>query len=446
MLSDPRTSSLEIDIRRARRLALLAAGLLRPDWTGLRPRGAGKGKAAREWAHDLVSHFGYLQLDTVSVAGMRSHPFVLWSRHPRLDPELGEELLKPGAPLFEYWGHEACWIPQDLYPLFQFRRDGFQRSEWWNRIQKAHPGTADEVLQRVREEGPIRSSDLEGQGEGGWWGHKPAKRVVVALWSSGHLAVRERKNFQRTFDLPERIIPDHLRRTSVTRGESLRELLAIALRGHGWARMGTLAQTWRLRNCRPELQTALEELREQGRVLECTLRTDARKRIPGWILSDYVPILDRLARLRPDPTQGRLLSPFDPVLWDRKRVALLFGFEQTLEIFKPRETREFGYFCLPVLAGEELIGRVDPKADRKAGTLRVLSEHLEPSGEHSVLRAAVTDLAEAQGLEARFPPPAGTGARKRAAVGGGTTERGKGHSTRTIRPAALPSADRRRKK
>ena len=395
--------SLEIDVRQARRLALLAAGLLRPEWSGLRARGGGKGKVAREWAHELVGHFGYLQLDTVSVAGMRSHPLVLFSRHPRLDPTLGEELLRPGAPLFEYWGHEASWLPLDLYPLFQFRRDGIRRSEWWNRIQKTFPGTADDVLRRVRDDGPIRSSDLDGEGEGGWWGHKPAKRVVVALWSSGDLVVRERKNFQRSFDLPERIIPQGLREKPATRAESLRELLAIALRGHGWATVGTLAQTWRLRNCRPELHRALEELREGGRVSECTLRTEAGKRVAGWILRDYTELLDTLTRLRPDPSRARLLSPFDPVLWDRKRVALLFGFEQTLEIFKPREQREYGYFCLPVLAGERFIGRIDPKADRKTGTLQILSEHLEESGERAIVRAAVTEFAAAQGLAPRFP-------------------------------------------
>lgn len=406
--------TLEIDVRQARRLALLSSGLLRPEWSGLRPRGAGRGRIARDWAHDLVGHFGYLQLDTVSVAGIRSHPLVLCSRHPRLDPQLGEDLLQPGAPLFEYWGHEASWLPLDLYPFFEFRRAKFRQSEWRRRIEKTFPRMAEEVLARVRDEGPIRSSDLDGEGEGGWWGHKPAKRIVVALWSSGDLAVRERRNFQRSFDLPERVIPEQVRERRADQAESLRELIAIALRGHGWATVGTLAQTWRLLNCRPAILTALNELGTEGRVRECSLRTETGKRVPGWILNDAVDQLDLLSRLRPDPSKGRLLSPFDPVLWDRKRVSQLFGFEQTLEIFKPKEQREYGYFCLPVLAGERLIGRLDPKADRKSGTLRVLSEHLEKDGDRSVLRAAVVDLARVLDLEPVFPRLP----RKRATVNG----------------------------
>ncbi|MEZ4649831.1 MAG: crosslink repair DNA glycosylase YcaQ family protein [Candidatus Eisenbacteria bacterium] len=424
---------LELDLIRARRIALLAAGLLRPEWIGLAPRGSGKGKAARESALNVIRHFGYLQLDTVSVAGMRSHPMVLFARHPRIEPSLGEELLRPGAPLFEYWGHEACWLPMELYPQFQFRRDEFRGEDWWKRIRKSSKKTIAEVLTRIREEGPIRSQDLEGKGGGGgWWDHKPAKRVVVALWFVGDLAIRERANFQRSFDLPERVVPREYLEHPAPWAESARELLAHALRGHGWATIGTLARTWRFLNCRPDLSRALSELEEQGRAVQCALRTDEGKRIQGWIDPIYLPFVDRLARQRPDPTQARLLSPFDPVLWDRSRVTLLFGFEQTLEIFKPAEQRQYGYFCLPALAGDRFIGRVDPKADRKEGVLRILSEHLEDGGSREAIRGAVTDFAAALALTPHFP-----GVRARSA---------KVHSTRRSRPVASEPPARRRKK
>ncbi|MCA9756047.1 MAG: YcaQ family DNA glycosylase [Candidatus Eisenbacteria bacterium] len=443
---------LELDTKRARRLALLAAGLLHPEWIGLEPKGSGKGRVARESALGFVRHFGYLQLDTVSVAGMRSHPMVLWSRHPKIDPALGEELLRPGTPLFEYWGHEACWLPMELYPYFQFRRDEFRDTKWWKDIQKRHRTTADEILARIRNDGPIRSQDLEGKGGGGWWEHKPAKRIVVALWFVGDLAIRERTNFQRTFDLPERVVPSELREKPAGWHDSARELIALALRGHGWATIGTLARTWRYLNCRPDLRRALEELEADGRAAPCDLLDTEGKRISGWIDPIYLPFIDRLARLRPNTSRARLLSPFDPVLWDRGRVATLFGFEQTLEIFKPAPQRKYGYFCLPVLAGDQLIGRVDPKADRKTGTLHALSEHLEPEGTRETLRSAFTDFAGAMGLAPRF-----TSARAKSKSGGRqspteakrTSAKGQtsaAHSTRKSRPvASAPPARRRRK-
>lgn len=368
-----------LDTRAARRLALAKSGLLVPQWTGL-PRTAGRSKVRqRAAAHAVIRRFGYLQLDTVSVAGARSHVLVLLSRLAGFSPDLGERLLVPGEPLFEYWGHQACWLPLELYPVFGFRRRGIARSEWWGRAMKGNRGLARDIKKRIRDEGPIRSADLDGTGSGGWWGHKPAKRVVVALWSSGELAVRERSGFQRTFDLPERVIPEVQRTTRVSRYEAFRTLMSLALDGHGWAATGTLATTWALRNVRPDIHRALEELQEAGEVTACSLHGDGRE-TPGWIRVRDLELAERLRGVRPGSRRGVLLSPFDPVLWDRQRVARLFGFDQVLEIFKPASARRYGYFCLPVLAGERLVARVDLKADRAGGRLRVVSRRFEPSG------------------------------------------------------------------
>ncbi len=388
------THSHCIDTRTARRLALANAGLLEPRWTQL-PRAAGRGaRRQRAAAHAIIRRFGYLQLDTVSIAGARSHGLVLLSRLRNLDPLLAEQLLQPGEPLFEYWGHEASWMPIDLYPLFEFRRQGLRRSKYWKRWMTGQSAFARDILQRVRDEGPIRSVDLDGKGEGGWWGHKPAKRVVVALWWSGDLAIRERANFQRTFDLPERVIPQSYRSTSVERHDAVRHLLRLALEGHGWATVGTLASTWRLSNMRPTLHRALDELESEGFATRCALRTDSGRTVPGWIPARDLDRAARLRRARPNPSSAVLLSPFDPVLWDRARVAQLFGFDQLLEIFKPQHERRYGYFCLPVLAGEHLIARVDLKAERAKNEVRVLSCRFESTASRragsAVERAAVT--------------------------------------------------------
>ncbi|MDZ4805620.1 MAG: crosslink repair DNA glycosylase YcaQ family protein, partial [Candidatus Eisenbacteria bacterium] len=297
-----------LSIRAARRLALARSGFLKSDWTSL-PTSVGRGDAAaRRAAHQIINRFGYLQLDTVSVAGARSHAIVLGSRLDRFDSRLGEELLQPGEPLFEYWGHEVCWLPMALYADMGWRRKRFRHHPWWGDVIGQHPDLARELLARIRTDGPLKSSDLEGPSGKGWWNHKPAKHVVVALWSSGELAVRERKGFQRTFDLPERVIPAaHREVPEPPLDESLPRLLLLALDGHGWAQTGTLAQSWRLRNMKVEITGALQRLVDSGSIVPCTVGKSA-----GWIQPADLDLAARLLDVRPTRSGPRLLSPFDP--------------------------------------------------------------------------------------------------------------------------------------
>lgn len=392
-----------IDVRRARRLALARAGLLKPEWTGMPRRARGVGRRARQAAHRVIARFGYLQLDTVAVAGARSHAIVLMSRLEGFDPGLAEKLLQPGEPLFEYWGHEACWMPMEHYPVFAFRREDFQHHPWWGDLIGQHPAIAEALTHRIREEGPLRSLDMEGRGSRGWWDLKIVKRVATALWSAGVLAIRERRHFQRIYDLTERVIPERWRRGDLSREDALEVLLLQALKGHGWATLGTLAQTWRFRNAREDLLEALGRLTGKGDVLPCALTGEDGRRIPGWIRPRDLELADRLARVRPRQDRGVLLSPFDPVLWDRGRVRLLFGFDQVLEIFKPAARRIYGYYCLPVLAGDHLVARVDLKADRRNRRLHLVSTRFErqddrgrPSpADREALRSALSRYAEA---------------------------------------------------
>jgi uncharacterized protein YcaQ len=365
-----------LSVEDARRLALARAGLLKPDWTGF-PRGR---KTSRRDTLDVVRRFGYLQLDTVSVAGARSHGIVLHSRLPGLAPEVPESLLRPGVPLFEYWGHEASWIPMELYPAFAFRRKEFQKHPWWGDLLGDNPRVAASILERIRKEGPLRSSELEGKSTSGWWNLSVSKKVVSALWSAGTLAVRERRNFQRTYDLAEKVIEAKWRARELSLPESLKVLLLKALEGHGWATTATLTATWRLRFLRKEISRALEELEEEGAIRRCLLHPTARTRVAGWIRGEDLDLAARLRRLRLSPREvdeGVLLSPFDPLLWDRVRVKLLFGFHQVLEVFTPAPRRKYGYYCMPVLAGEQLVARCDVKAEKAKGALRALSVHYE---------------------------------------------------------------------
>jgi uncharacterized protein YcaQ len=394
-----------LSVRAARRLALARGGLLSPEQTGLPRRARGRGPSAFVAAHAVIQRFGYLQLDTVSVAGARSHTIVLLSRLLGLDATVGEELLSPGAPLFEYWGHEASWIPLSLYPAFEFRRREFRSHPWWGDLVREHPKVARDLRRRIRDEGPLRSSDMEGRTGKGWWDLGVMKRVASSLWSSGELAIRERRNFQRTYDLAERVIPEDLRRRPLPTPDGLEMLLLAALDGHGWATTGTLAATWRLKNRKAELVATLRRLQEKGAVLASALATGHGSATMGWIRPAHRELAARLERARPRRDTGVLLSPFDPLLWDRARVARLFGFDALLEIFKPAPQRLYGYYCLPVLAGEHLVARVDLKAERKRKVLRVVSAHYEKAGvvaakrDRQATRIAVARYADALGLQ-----------------------------------------------
>jgi uncharacterized protein YcaQ len=393
-----------LSVRAARRLAIAKAGLLNPERTGLPRYARGRGRSAFAAAQAVIGRFGYLQLDTVSVAGARSHAIVLLSRLEGLDARVGEELLCPGAPLFEYWGHEASWIPLSLYPAFEFRRREFRRHPWWGDLVSDNPKVAAELRRRIRDDGPLRSVDMEKRSSKGWWDLGIVKRVALALWSSGELAIRERRNFQRTYDLAERVIPAEIRERPLSAEEGLEVLLLTALEGHGWATTGTLAATWRLKNRKADLLAALTRLQEKERIVPCALQPDDAAPVKGWIQPADRERAARLESARPRTDRGILLSPFDPLLWDRARVARLFGFDALLEVFKPAAQRVYGYYCLSVLAGEHLIARVDLKADRKHGALAVVAAHyekaprLESRRNRQVTRQAVDRYAKAIAL------------------------------------------------
>ena len=321
----------------------------------------------------------------------------------RLRPGLGEELLRPGEPLFEYWGHEASWIPLELYPAFEFRRREFAHHPWWGDLVGEHPEVADDLLRRIRDEGPLRSLDMEGRGGRGWWDLKLGEAGAAALWSAGELAIRERRGFQRTYDLTERVIPGRARDgRSDARGL---ERAAAARRSRATAgpRPGRSPPTWRLRNRRERDRWGAARLEERARSSPCTLRR--RGAAPG------APGLDPPRRprargaARDAPARARIGAcssrPSTRCSGTAPASQRLFGFDQVLEIFKPAAQRIYGYYCLPVLAGERLVGARRPqgRARPRAGS-RWWSAHHErdDAATRTAVRTAVARYAEALGL------------------------------------------------
>lgn len=362
--------TLHLSPHAARQLHLAAQGLLRP----LR-RKAGK--------HDVLAairQMALLQIDTISVVN-RSPYFVLFSRLGQYEPAWLEQLLAEGA-LYEYWAHEACFVPTEDYGLLRHRMldpagMGWKFSAHW---LKQHASEIAAIKDHIRQHGPVRSADFERQGGkgNGWWDWKPEKRHLEVLFTVGELMVSERRNFQRVYDLAERVLAKHYRaawddaRDLPTPAQAQTGLLRHSCQALGLVKAGWVADYYRLR--RGKYDAELHQLADAGELIPA--------RIEGWqhdvfIHSDLAPLLDAASHDALQSTVTTLLSPFDPVVWDRKRASELFGFDYRIECYTPAPKRQYGYFVLPILARGRLVGRLDAKAHRQQGIFELKSLHLE---------------------------------------------------------------------
>jgi uncharacterized protein YcaQ len=349
-------------------------------------------RASRDEIVACIERLGCVQIDSISVVD-RSQRLVLASRCGRLPADTHDALLRGGR-VFEYWAHEACLLPTADYRYY--RRD--MRAEgslhrWFGPILAEHPELADEVMAAARERGEISSRDFGGAGKG-YWEWTPAKRVLEALWSSGQLAIAGRNGMERRYALPERVLPDDvLGAPDPSLEETRRFQVERAVRARGIASETRIGDYFRVRGGRGTLAPAVEELVAAG-VLE---RLRMSELGDAWL----VPAEDAERAVAGDekPTGAHLLSPFDNLLWDRFEAEHLFGFEHRLEIYKPAPTRIYGYYVLPLLDGPDVVGRIDMKADRKAGTLRALAVHWQKRPRPRALREALARLAHVLGLE-----------------------------------------------
>lgn len=331
--------------------------------------------ATKADVRQMIRQMHVLQIDTIHVVA-RSPYLVLWSRLGDYDPRWLDELLAEGA-LFEYWSHAACFLPIEDYPLY--RRLMLDRLTWnetrWRLWMEAHAELIDTLLTHIRENGPARSADFERTDgvQSGWWNWKDEQTALVGLWMKGDLMVAQRHHFQRIYDLRERVLPDW-DDTRMPSLEAVYETFVLnTVNALGVTKAAWMADYFRL--YKKVAQSVLEKLAKRGQLQ--TVRVEGWD-VPGYFHPDQWNAIEAAANGQIPVSRTAFLSPFDPLVWDRARALDLFGFDYKIEVYTPAPKRKYGYFTLPLLYNNALIGRLDPKAHRKEGIFEVKALHLEP--------------------------------------------------------------------
>jgi hypothetical protein len=376
MISRVTGSSVErLPAALVRRMALAAQGFGEP-----RPSSAVGTRQLRR----MTERLAVVQIDSVNVLS-RSHYLPAFSRLGSYPRAVLDELTARRHAVFEYWAHEASFLPVRLQPFLRWRMAAAEEHAWGNmvRLQKERPGYVAEVLDRVRADGPLKASEIvepKPDRPGTMWNWHPAKVALEWLFFTGEITATHRTtSFEKVYDLTERVLPPAiLQLPTPDPADAVRELVRTAARALGVATERDLRDYFRLRP--RAARAAVEDLAEGGELL--------RVAVPGW---DSPAWLDPAAR-RPRRIDARaLLSPFDSLVWERPRVERLFGFRYRLEIYTPAAKRVHGYYVLPFLLGDDLVARVDLKADRQAGVLRVQAAHGEDGADRPVVAAALAD-------------------------------------------------------
>ena len=312
-----------------------------------------------------IRRISCVQLDSISTVE-RSHRITLASRAGRYRQGVVSRLLEQGR-IFEYWAHEACLLPVEDWPLFVgAMRDGGRR--WYGAVEQTHPQLADEILAEIRSRGPLGSRHFEGSTEGGMWNWKPAKAMLERLWNRGDLVIRGRQGFQRLYDLPERVLPRKVLDAPVpSADERLRTLALKAVRARGALTEAGIVEHWRLRGGARGIRATVDALVADG-LLERARVDDGGAPV----------VVEAGAELdAPPPSAAVLLSPFDNLLWDRPFARRVLGFDHLIEVYKPEPERRYGYYVLPLLWRDRIVGRADLKSERATGTLLVKAFHRE---------------------------------------------------------------------
>lgn len=365
---------ITLSTREARRTALTATGLARP-----RPARAGPAALGA-----MFDRLGQVQIDSVNVLA-RAHYMPGFARLGAYDPALLDRAAYGRKrSLFEYWGHEAALIRVDLQPYLRWRmaraRGGTGLWSGLNRFAAARRDFIDAVLHEVEARGPMAARDLSngGKASGSWWGWSDGKRAFEWLFWAGYVTTHSRRGFERVYDLTERVLPEIAALPTPDEATQHRILLMVAARALGVATTGDLRAYWRIGPADAAARVA--ELVESGELVAA--------KVESWRDTAYLPKdFDKARR----PAHAALVSPFDPLLWERDRAERLLGFRYRIEIYVPAHKREHGYYVLPFLMGDGVAARLDLKADRATRRLLVNAAHLEPDADRDRTVAALRD-------------------------------------------------------
>ncbi len=370
----------------ARRIALAAQGFGRSS-----PSRIGAGRL-----RDLIGDLGALQIDSVNVL-VRSHYLPAFSRLGTYDRALLDRAVygKPRR-IFEYWGHEASYLPIDAFPLLRWRMQQSSKGigVWGNvaRVGREQKDLVRRVRAAIEERGPLSSSEFsDGKSMGSWWGWTDTRRAVEFLYWSGEITpAKRRTSFERVYDLTERIIPHDILQARVREEDAQRELVLRAARAFGVATEADLRDYFRL----PLLgaRRAVADLVESQALIPV--------KVEGWKQQAY---LDPQARTPRKIEDAALVSPFDSLVWNRQRTHRLFDFHYRIEIYTPAHKRLHGYYVLPYLLDDRLVARVDLKSDRAGSTLLVHAIHYEPGVDRRSVRSRLAqnlkEMAQWLGLD-----------------------------------------------
>ncbi|MBA3706706.1 MAG: winged helix-turn-helix domain-containing protein, partial [Bacteroidetes bacterium] len=298
-----------------------------------------------------------------------SHNHILWSRMPSYKKSMLDELLERDKQIFEYWSHAAAYLPIKNFRYSLIRKKDYQKKykEWC----KANRKIISFVYDRIRAEGELQSKDFAHTGirSSGWWDWKPAKEALDILFHQGHLMIARRKGFQKVYDLTERVLPGNIDTTFPSPDEFYRYLISTAINSHGIISEKEIVY---LRKYDKKLfRKVINEYLESRKILK--VNVEGFRDENYYTLENKIEISGRIKKL----SQMHILSPFDNLVIQRKRLSNIFKYDYILECYVPHHKRKFGYFCLPVLFGDKFIGKIDAKADRKAKLFIVKNIFLE---------------------------------------------------------------------
>ncbi|MBS1812413.1 MAG: YcaQ family DNA glycosylase [Acidobacteria bacterium] len=345
----------------------------------------------------LIEQMGFVQLDSINYVE-RAHHLTLGSRLDAYRHEHFAHLLETQRHLFEHWTHDASAIPTAWFahwkPRFKRYEDKLRSRSWWmQRIGTKPDNVLDQVRKRIAREGPLRSQDFEHDRKGqaaGWWDWKPQKAALEYLWFTGELMVARREKFQKVYDLTERVLPNHAPLAHPSEAEHIEWACHTAFERLVIATPKEIADFWHSITLAQARQWC-EQAAKSGELVAVTIAaTNGEKPRASFALHDWQA---RLRKLPEPPDRMRLLSPFDPVIRDRARVERLFGFDYRFEAFVPEPQRKYGYYVLPILEEDRLVGRISPKFQRDQGILEVQQVYWEPGLRVTRLRRQKLDEA-----------------------------------------------------